>query len=622
MSFSLDVLLVQIIIGLINGSFYVILSLGMAVIFGLLRIINFAHGAQFMLGTYCAVLLFGYLGVNYWWALLVVPLIVGAFGMLIERLLLRHVYQLDHLFSLILTFGIALFIEGVVREAFGSLSIGYNPPDLLAGGVDLGILYLPSYRIWVLAISLLLCLLTWVLIDRTKIGAYLRAGTENPALVQAFGVNVPRMLTLTYGAGVALAAFAGVMAAPIYTIDPLMGSNLMIVVFAIVVIGGMGSIVGAIVSGYAVGLVEGITRYFYPEGASTAVFVLMIIVLLVRPSGLFGTDVPPAASHHAPPVGALRPHVGIALIVFALLLAAPHFFYAGFLMKVLCYALFACAFNLLLGYTGLLSFGQAAFYGGAGYLTAHAVKEWGWNPEFGILFGVAGAAALGYVFAKCATRTSGIAFGMITLALGQLVYFVFLRASFTGGENGLQDVPRGKLFGLIDLNDQTVMYYFVVAVFVIGFLVIYRTVHSPFGAVLRAIRENENRTVSLGYRTSRYTVRAMMISAGVAGLAGATQSLVFQIATLNDVGFVMSGQAILMTLVGGAGTIFGPLVGAVVVVAMEHYLAPFGALVTIIHGLIFIVCVLAFRRGIVGELGLLIQSSRKKAVAGPVTRNA
>jgi branched-chain amino acid transport system permease protein len=614
---SVEVLLFQILIGLINGSFYVMLSLGLAVIFGLLRIINFAHGAQFMMGAFCAVLLARYAGLNYWVALLAAPLLIGGLGMIIERTLLKRIYRVDHLYSLILTFGLALFIEGTFRAAFGGMVVGYNEPPLLSGGWNLGLLFLPKYRAWVFGSSLLLCFVTWYVVERTRIGAYLRASTENPALVQAFGINVPLMLTLTYGVGVALAAIAGVMAAPIYTVDPSMGSNLMIMVFAIVVIGGMGSIVGAIVSGYAVGLIEGLTRYFYPEGAGTAVFVVMIVILLVKPSGLFGRPMDDGSARQAPALGSLRPHWTIMAAMIVLLLVAPFIVYSGFVMKFLCYALFACAFNLLLGYVGLLSFGQAAFYGSAAYATAYALKSWGWNPEFGIVLGVAVAVLLGYVFAKIATRLQGISFGMITLALGQIAYFVFLRSSFTGGENGLQGVPRGRLFGLIDLNQPLAAYYFILVLFLIGFLVIYRTIHSPFGTVLRAIRENETRAISLGYEPNRYKVRAIVIAAAMAGLAGSAQTLVFQIATLSDADFIMSGQAILMTLVGGAGTIFGPIVGAAVIVAMEQYLASFGSLVTVIQGAIFVACVLAFRRGIVGELGALWRLRHRRRTAQP-----
>jgi branched-chain amino acid transport system permease protein len=280
----------QLLIGLINGSFYALLSLGLAVIFGLLNIINFAHGAQYMLGAFCGYLLLNKLGIGYWWALLIVPLIVGASGIVIERLMLKRLYKLDHLYGLLLTFGLALIVQGLFRNEFGSSGQPYAIPKELTGGRNLGFMFLPNYRGWVIAASLVTCLATWYVIERTKLGAYLRAATENPSLVQAFGIDVPRMITLTYGFGVALAALAGVMAAPIYQVSPQMGADLIIVVFAVVVIGGMGSIIGAITTGFALGIIEGLTKVFYPEASNTVVFIIMALVLLVRPAGLFGTE--------------------------------------------------------------------------------------------------------------------------------------------------------------------------------------------------------------------------------------------------------------------------------------------------------------------------------------------
>ena len=278
----------QLLLGLINGSFYALLSLGLAVIFGMLNIINFAHGAQYMMGAFAAFFLLQIAGLNYWLALLVAPLIVGAFGIVLERLFLQRLYQLDHLYGLLLTFGLALMIEGVFRNYFGSSGQPYRVPDLLQGGQNLGFMFLPNYRAWVVVFSLTICLATWYVIERTKLGAYLRAATENPTLVRAFGINVPRMITLTYGFGVALAALAGVMAAPIYNVSPQMGANLIIVVFAVVVIGGMGSIMGAIVTGFGLGLIEGLTKVFFPQASNTVIFIIMAIVLLIRPAGLFG----------------------------------------------------------------------------------------------------------------------------------------------------------------------------------------------------------------------------------------------------------------------------------------------------------------------------------------------
>ncbi len=286
----IQALMGQLLIGLINGSFYALLSLGLAVIFGLLNIINFTHGAQYMLGAFCAYLMLTKLGIGYWWALVIAPLVVGATGVVIERLMLSKLYKLDHLYGLLLTFGLALIIQGFFRNEYGSSGLPYAIPDALRGGNNLGFMFLPNYRAWVVAASLVICLSTWYVVERTKLGAYLRAATENPALVQSFGVNVPRMITLTYGFGVALAALAGVMAAPIYQVSPQMGADLIIVVFAVVVIGGMGSIMGSILTGFGVGLIEGLTKVFYPEASNTVIFIIMAIVLLIRPAGLFGTQ--------------------------------------------------------------------------------------------------------------------------------------------------------------------------------------------------------------------------------------------------------------------------------------------------------------------------------------------
>ena len=280
----------QLLIGLINGSFYALLSLGLAVIFGLLNIINFAHGAQYMMGAFVAYLLLNHLGVGYWWSLLIAPVAVGATGVVIERLMLSKLYKLDHLYGLLLTFGLALIIQGLFRHQYGSSGQPFAIPQQLQGGQNLGFMFLPNYRAWIIAASLVVCLSTWYVIERTKLGSYLRAATENPQLVQAFGVNVPRMITLTYGFGVGLAALAGVMAAPVYQVSPQMGENLIIIVFAVVVIGGMGSIMGAIVTGFGLGLIEGLTKVFYPEASSTVIFVIMAIVLLIKPAGLFGTE--------------------------------------------------------------------------------------------------------------------------------------------------------------------------------------------------------------------------------------------------------------------------------------------------------------------------------------------
>ncbi|MGY8903186.1 MAG: branched-chain amino acid ABC transporter permease [Burkholderiales bacterium] len=286
----LQAFLSQLLLGLVNGSFYAILSLGLAVIFGLLNVVNFAHGAVYMMGAFIAWMGLEYAGISYWWMLFLAPVVVGILGMVFERTMLRRIYKLDHIYGLLLTFGMTLMIEGLFRSFYGASGLPYSVPEALSGATNLGFMILPNYRAWIVLASLVVCFLTWYMIERTKLGALLRAGTENSKLVQAFGVNVPLMVTATYGFGVALAAFAGVLAAPVLQISPLMGSNLIIVVFAVVVIGGMGSIAGSIITGLGLGLVEGLTRVFYPEASNTVVFVVMAIVLLLRPAGLFGKE--------------------------------------------------------------------------------------------------------------------------------------------------------------------------------------------------------------------------------------------------------------------------------------------------------------------------------------------
>jgi branched-chain amino acid transport system permease protein len=285
---SAQALFGQIVLGLINGSFYAMLSLGLAIIFGLLNIINFAHGAQYMMGAFIAWMCLNYLGIDFWAALMLAPLIVGVFGIIVERLLIARLAHLDHLYGLLLTFGLALVIQSVFRNHYGSTGLPYAIPDILKGGQNLGFMFLPYYRAWVIVISAFTCFVTWFLIEKTKLGMYLRAATENPVLTQAFGINVPLLVTVTYGFGVALAGFAGVLAAPIYSVNPNMGAELIIVIFAVVVIGGMGSIMGSIVTGFGLGLVEGLTKVFYPQASTTIIFIVMVIVLLVKPAGLFG----------------------------------------------------------------------------------------------------------------------------------------------------------------------------------------------------------------------------------------------------------------------------------------------------------------------------------------------
>jgi len=613
----------QLLLGLINGAFYATLSIGLAVIFGLLNIINFAHGAQYTAGAFVAWMLLNYLGVGYWGALLLSPLIMAAIAVVLEKTIIARTYKMDHLYGLLLTFGFALVIEGGFRQAYGVSGLPYAIPEQLTGGINLGFMFLPLYRTWAVAVSLVVCLAVWFLVEKTRLGAVLRAATENPVTVKSFGINVPRYITLTYALGVALAAVAGVVAAPIYQVNPLMGSNLVVVVFAVVVIGGMGSIGGAIVSGLGLGIIEGLTKVFYPEASNFVIFVIMAIVLLTKPSGLFGK---PLQVQNVVAAEATREPLRLDprwqrlgwWALGAAALVAPLLVYPLFMMKVLCFALFAAAFNLLLGYVGLLSFGHAAFFGAAAYATGMAMKGWGLSAELGLLAGTLCGAALGLVFGAIAIRRQGIYFSMITLALSQVVYFVAVQSRLTGGEDGLQSVPRGTLFGIVDLADSMRMYYVVLAVFVLAYLFVVRVLQSPFGEAIRAVRDNEQRAQSLGYATARYKLLAFTLSAGLAGLAGGMKVLVFGVASLTDVHWHASGEVVLMSLLGGVGTLLGPIVGAFTFVSLQNYLAPLGSWVLIVQGVIFIACVLLFREGLVG-LGTQLWNrlSAPRAPVGP-----
>ncbi|MEO8524236.1 MAG: branched-chain amino acid ABC transporter permease [Caldimonas sp.] len=603
----------QLLLGLIAGSFYAMLSLGLAVIFGLLNVINFAHGAQYMLGAFVAWFLLTNLGIDYWWALLIAPVIVGLFGVVLERLIIRRSYSLDHLYGLLLTFGLALVIKGLLLVEYSAFAKPYRIPELLRGAVDLGFMVLPIYRVWVIVASLVLCLATWLVIERTKIGSYLRAATENPDLVGTFGINVSRLVTVTYGIGVGLAALAGVMAAPIYSVSALMGDNLLVVVFAVVVIGGMGSILGAIITGFGLGVFEAIVKVLMPQASNLAIFVIMAIVLLVKPAGLFGK--PPSAPVQPADAGgdmqslddvSGRHYIVAFWIMTAILVVAPFAVYSVFLMNALCFAVFALSFNLLIGLVGLGSFGQAMFLGTAGYVTGYCAKAWGWTPELAIVAGTACAALLGFVTGMLSIRRQRIYFAMITLALSEMVYFFYVQAPFTDGHDGMQRIPRGHLFGLIDLNDNLSLYYFVLAVFLAVFLFVFRIYQSPFGHVLKSIRENEPRAISLGYRVDQYKLLAFVLSATIAGLAGSMKAVVFQIASLSDAANSTSASVILMTLLGGLGSVFGPVVGAFAIVGIENYMSAFGAWITVIEGMIFVVCVLMFRQGLVGQLAKMI----------------
>ncbi|MGF7005291.1 branched-chain amino acid transport system permease protein [Aminobacter sp. BE322] len=623
----------QLLVGLINGSFYAMMSLGVAIIFGMLRIGNFVHGAQYMLGAFGAWYLLrlpelfpglGLPSIGYWWALVIVPLVVAVIGALMERIFIRRVYDLDHAYGLLLTVGLAMAIEGAFNVYYGAAGQMYSVPDTLKGGINLGFMFLPTYRAWVIVAAIVVCFGTWYTVERTKLGSYLRAATENPDLVRAFGINVPRLLMLTYAFGVGLAGFAGVMAAPIYQVSPQMGQGIIITIFAVVVIGGMGSIFGAIVSGLMLGVIEGLTKVFYPQASSTVIFVIMALVLIFRPAGLFGKE---TTSHSVADVssgrsGSFLENGRLWLAIFTIGGGVlPFVIYPVMGMKILVLALFALAYNLIFGYVGLLAFGHAAFYGASAYVTAHAAAAWGLPTELCILMGVAVATAIGALFGWMAIRRQGLYFAMITLALAQIIYFYAIQAPWTHGEDGIQSVPRGTLFGVIDLSNTLNMYYVTLVVFLVGFAFVCRIVHSPFGQTLKSIRENEPRAISLGYSTDRFKLIAFTLSAMLSGVAGGLKAIIFQLASLADVFFMTSADVLLMTLIGGVGTLLGPVFGAAVLVTLQRELATLGAWVVVVQGVIFVLCVLFLRKGIVGTLEeFLANRAERKAQASAKRR--
>jgi len=604
-----DLILGYLTIGLVNGSFYALLSLGLALIFGLLNVLNMAHGAFYMMGAFAAWACVERLGIGYLPTLAVAAVGVGAVGMLLERSLLRRTYDLDPLYGFMLTFGLATAIQGIFQVYFGSTGLPFAPPDWLSGSVDLGFTFFPAYRLWVVVVALAVCLGLWIVIEQTKAGATLRAASENSTIAEALGVRVPTVMTATFGIGAALAGLAGALAAPIYQVSPLMGSDILLVVFAIIVIGGMGSISGTILASYCMALIESMTLAVYPQGANLMIFAFMCVVLSVRRQGLFGIAVvrvhafagaclPATVKGDAarPTRGERLLTTGGAAIALVLL---PIFFYPIFLVKIFCFAIFAASFNFLLGFTGIVSFGQAALFGTAAYVTAYALKQWAMQPELAILAGIAAATLLGLAMGALAIRRRGIYQAMITLAVAQMVYFVCLQANFTHGEDGIHSVPRGQLFGLINLSDDRAVYGLAAIALCGVFLGLRRLLASRLGMMFVAIRDDERRALSLGHNVGLLKLAAFGIASFCAGLAGALSALAFQLATLSGAHWHLSSEAVLMSLIGGIGTLMGPLVGAAVLVTMQHFLAPFGAWVLVIQGLIFAFCVLVFRDGLV-----------------------
>lgn len=633
----LDLVLGYLVIGLVNGSFYALLCLGLALIFGLLNVLNMAHGAFYMMGAFAAWAAVEKFGLGYLPATGLAAVAVGAVGVVIERGPLRHTYRLDPLYGFMLTFGLATAIQGLFQVQFGSTGLPFAPPAWLAGGVDFGFIFFPTYRLWVVLAALAVCLAVWAIVERSMAGATLRAASENAAIAEALGIRVPKVLSVTFGIGAALAGLAGALAAPVYQVSPLMGADILLVVFAIIVIGGMGSIGGTIVSSYCLAVIESLTQALYPQAANIVIFALMCVVLMVRPQGLFGIAVVrrhefraarlPAADAAGAAAPSVLARLAAAGTVVALLALLPLLVYPIYLVKVFCFAIFAASFNFLLGFAGIVSFGQAALFGTAAYITAQALKVWVLPPELAMLAGIGAAIVLGLAMGALAIRRRGIYQAMITLAVAQMVYFVYVRAAFTHGEDGLHSVPRGVLFGLVDLRDDRAVYALAAVAMLAVFLGLRRLLSSRLGMVLVAIRDDERRALSLGHNVNAFKLAAFAIAAACAGLAGALSAVAFQLATLSGAHWHLSGEAVLMALIGGIGTLTGPFVGATVLVMMQQFLAPFGAWVLVIQGIVFALCVLLFRDGLVARIGTALRTmrsgvARRTSLPGPAAQES
>ncbi|WP_321810180.1 MULTISPECIES: ABC transporter permease [unclassified Burkholderia] len=605
----LDIFLGSLTIGLVNGSFYALMSLGLSLVFGLLNTLNMAHGVFFMMGAFAAWAANYYLGIGYLPALLVSAALVGVLGWLIERMLVRRTYGLDPLYGFMLTFGLATAIQGAFQARFGSSGLPLSTPDWLSGIVDLHYIVFPAYRLWVVAIGVCACAALWWLIDKTRIGSVLRASSESGAIAEALGVRVGRVFSVTFAISAVLAGMAGALAAPIYQVSPLMGDNILLVAFAIIVIGGLGSIAGTVISSFALAVLESLTQVVYPQASELIIFGFMCVVLLLRPQGMFGISVVKShefsasknsgrSSTESPDSTLRRVSRFTPVACLAAIAVLPHVVYPIILIKIALFAIFAASFNFLLGFAGIVSFGQAALFGTAAYVTAQAASRWNLSAEISIALGVVLATALGLVMGAIAIRRRGIYQAMITLGIAQIVYFYYLQTDFTHGEDGIHSVPRGNLFGLIDLRSDLTLYYITAMALFAVFWGLHRLLRTDFGMAICAIRDNEKRAVSLGYRVDRFKVIAFGIAAACAGLAGSLDAVVFQLATLAGVHWKLSGEAVLMTLIGGTGTLIGPLIGAAVLVGMQQYLAPLGSWVTLIQGTVFVLCVLFFREGI------------------------
>lgn len=598
--------LAQIFNGLVNGGFIALMSLGLSIIFGMMRVVNFTHGALYMLGAFVAFVAGSQFGISLWVSMMLAALLIGGLGIVLERLLLSRLYKLDPAYNLLLTFGLTLIIEDVVRQFTSVTGAQFLVPKALQGAVNLGFMVYPKYRLFVVAVSALCCLAAWFVLERTRFGSLVRAATERPDLLKCFGGNVPLLISGTFFCAAALAGLAGALAAPIRSISPFMGQEMISLTFAVVVAGGMGSIAGSVWMGFIAGVLSSIAAIWYPPAGTAIIYVVMLAVLAVRPGGIFrGIDISHFPLHYTPMTERARRvfgsrHLGCGMLAVAA--ALPWIIYPVLAVDILLWGLCAVGFDLLFAFAGLLSFGQAAYWGAAAYVTGVLISKFGVVGWAGFLVGVVASTMVAALFSLIIARKKGIYFSMITFAFAQIVYFAVNQlAPWTGGEDGLHDVVRGRLLG-IELQDDRVFYYLALAIVAAMLLFVFRVLKSPFGVSLTGARENERRMQSVGYDVYRIRVLAYTLSGFIISVAGALYVLNHQFVSLEAVYWRASGEPVMMTLLGGAGTIYGPMIGAAVVLIIRNMLSTVTDSGSLILGCLFVVIVLVFRRGVLGEL--------------------
>jgi branched-chain amino acid transport system permease protein len=595
--------------GLVTGGFIALMSLGLSIIFGMMRVVNFMHGSMYMLGAFVAFIAGSYFGVSLWLSLIIAPILVGLLGAVLERLLIRHLYQIDLAYILLLTFGLSLIIEEVARLFFTVTGASFLVPDALSGAVNLGFTYYPKYRLFVVIVSMIACLGTWFALERTRLGALIRAATERPNLLQCFGGNVPLLVSGTFFFACALAGLSGALAAPIRNVSPFMGQEMIALVFAVVVAGGMGSILGSVVMGFLAGILSTLAAIWFPPAATAIIYIAMLIVLVVRPGGIFhGIDISHFPLHYTPMTERVRNFFmsrSFALTAFCVGIVLPWFVYPILATDIILWGLMAVGFDLLFAFAGLLSFGQAAYWGAAAYATGVLISKFGMDSWLAFVAGVTFSTLVGLVFGFIIARKKGIYFSMITFAFAEVVYFVVNQfPQYTGGEDGLHDVARGTLFGF-PLKDDRIFYYVCLVIVAATILLILHILRSPYGLSLMGARENERRMMSIGYNVYMLRVKAYALSAFIISIAGGLYAMNHQFVTLDSVYWRASGEPVLMTLLGGAGTIFGPILGAGIVLFLRNTLSSVTDSASLFLGLLFVIVVMLFRRGILGELARL-----------------